>query len=58
MNKPTQDKCAICGKKFNSFLEQNNGWPLTDKCVCYECDMKFILPARIMQMYKVEKGAK
>jgi len=59
MNEPTQKQCAICGYKFKSFLEQNNGWPITDKSVCYECDMKFVLPARIAQLYEKEKkGAK
>ena len=51
-----QKTCALCGRKFSSFLDKNNGWPITDKYVCGECNMDKVIPARLAKMYNKPKG--
>ena len=48
--------CCICGENFNDF--GNNPWPVNNdedaKC-CDECNINYVIPARIMLMYNNKK---
>ena len=50
-----QTKCALCGREFSSFYDKNNGWPLTEKFVCGDCNLYKVMPVRLAKMYKTEK---
>lgn len=56
-------KCCLCGKKIESFYDQNNPWPLSmvdgDVC-CPECNQHVITarilnnPERVMEEFGVD----
>ena len=44
--------CAICGKVCRGY--GNNPWPVVkdpDATCCDECNMKYVIPARIAAIY-------
>lgn len=54
-------KCCICGKEVEGF--GNNPYPLCDekdftsRC-CDDCDLQFVIPARISRYVIKKKGEK
>lgn len=48
-------KCSICGKIiFGGY--GNNAYPINDGICCNECDVKEVIPARIMEILNRNKG--
>lgn len=41
-------KCCICGKDFNEW--GNNPWPFIGETCCNVCDLRYVIPARIMRL--------
>ena len=42
--------CCICNKEFEGY--GNNAQPVKDGVCCDECNEKFVVPARIKQLYE------
>ena len=40
-------KCCLCGKEYNHF--GNNTLPIKDGRCCDECDLRFVVPIRIIE---------
>ena len=46
--------CSICGRPFTEY--GNNAEPVNDGRCCDRCDNQFVIPARILAIYRQEKG--
>ena len=54
MTKQTQEKvCGYCEKTYTEW--GNNGWPVIDAQVCNACNDKFVIPARLDQIFFPKK---
>ena len=51
------NKCCICGREFEGW--GNNPWPLeTDGECCDECNMEYVIPARLIMRQTEQRPTK
>ena len=41
-----ENKCCICGRKLNGY--GNNAYPIKEGMCCDNCNIKFVVPARMI----------